>query len=184
MTKAMRGEAPRERTVPAAGFTSPQPLAAQSGGSVPTPETDMSNVTSVMTANPACCTPQTSLRDVAQMMIQNDCGQIPVVDDQNMPLGVVTDRDIAVRIVAEGRDTNAACAGDAMTSPAQTLREDSSLKDAVCLMEAAKIRRVPVVNASGKLSGIVSIADIALAGKKTATAEVVKEVSEPGATQA
>ena len=143
----------------------------------------MSNVTSVMTANPACCTPQTSLRDVAQMMIQNDCGQIPVVDDQNMPLGVVTDRDIAVRIVAEGRDTNAACAGDAMTSPVQTVREDSSLKDAVCLMEAAKIRRVPVVDASGKLSGIVSIADIALAGKKAATAEVVKEVSDPGSAQ-
>ena len=142
-----------------------------------------SNVTSVMTANPACCTPQTPLRDVAQMMIQNDCGQIPVVDDRNAPLGVVTDRDIAVRIVAEGRDTNAACASDAMSSPVQTVREDSTLKDAVCLMEAAKIRRVPVVNASGALSGIVSIADIALAGKKTATAEVVREVSEPGSTQ-
>lgn len=144
----------------------------------------MSRVTSVMTANPASCSPQTPLRDVAQMMIQNDCGEIPVVDDQNMPMGVVTDRDIAVRIVAEGRDTNAACAADAMSSPARTLPEDSSLKDAVCLMEAAKIRRVPVVNASGKLSGIVSIADIALAGKKTATAEVVKEVSEPGAARA
>ena len=52
----------------------------------------MSRVTSVMTANPACCTPQTSLREVAQMMIKNDCGQIPVVDDQKAPLGVVTDR--------------------------------------------------------------------------------------------
>ena len=58
-----------------------------------------------------------------------------------------------------------ATAGDAMTSPAQTVRQDSSLKDAVCLMEASKIRRVPVVDASGKLAGIVSIADIALAGK-------------------
>jgi len=143
----------------------------------------MSNVTSVMTANPACCTAQTPLRDVAQMMIRNDCGQIPVVDDRNVPVGVVTDRDIAVRVVAQGRDSNGCCAGDAMTSPAQTLREDSSLKDAVCLMEAAKIRRVPVVDASGALSGIVSIADIALAGKKTATAEVVKEVSEPGSSQ-
>ena len=139
----------------------------------------MSNVTSVMTANPACCTAQTPLRDVARMMIDNDCGQIPVVDAQGMPLGVVTDRDITIRIVAEGRDPLAATAGDALTSPAQTLREDSSLKDAVCLMEASKIRRVPVVDASGKLAGIVSIADIALAGKDVATAEVVKEVSEP-----
>ena len=101
----------------------------------------MSNVTSVMTSNPACCTAQTPLRDVARMMIDNDCGQIPVVDAQGMPLGVVTDRDITIRIVAEGRDTLGATAGDAMSSPAQTVREDSSLKDAVCLMEASKIRR-------------------------------------------
>ena len=142
-------------------------------------EDDMANVTSVMTANPACCTAQTPLRDVARMMVDHDCGQIPVVDDQGAPLGVVTDRDIAVRIVAEGRDAASATAGDAMSTPAQTVREDSSLKDAVCLMEAAKIRRVPVVDASGKLAGIVSIADIALAGKDAATAEVVKEISEP-----
>ena len=139
----------------------------------------MSNVTSVMTANPACCTTTTPLREVARMMIDNDCGQIPVVDAQGMPLGVVTDRDIAVRIVAEGRDTLAATAGDAMTSPAQTVREDSSLKDATQLMEAAKIRRVPVVDQQGKLSGIVSVADIARAGKDHQTVEVVKEVSEP-----
>lgn len=139
----------------------------------------MSNVTSVMTANPACCKADTPLQDVARMMVEHDCGQIPVVDAQGMPLGVVTDRDIAVRIVAAGRDASGATAGDAMSSPAQTVREDSSLKDAVCLMEAAKIRRVPVVDASGKLAGIVSIADLALAGKDIATAEVVKEVSEP-----
>lgn len=139
----------------------------------------MSNVTSVMTANPACCKADTPLQDVARMMVEHDCGQIPVVDAQGMPLGVVTDRDIAVRIVAAGRDASGATAGDAMSSPAQTVREDSSLKDAVCLMEAAKIRRVPVVDASGKLAGIVSIADLALAGKDVATAEVVKEVSEP-----
>lgn len=139
----------------------------------------MSNVTSVMTANPACCKTDTPLQDVARMMVEHDCGQIPVVDAQGMPLGVVTDRDIAVRIVAAGRDASGATAGDAMSSPAQTVRADSSLKDAVCLMEAAKIRRVPVVDASGKLAGIVSIADLALAGKDVATAEVVKEVSEP-----
>jgi CBS domain-containing protein len=139
----------------------------------------MSNVTSVMTANPACCKADTPLQDVARMMVEHDCGQIPVVDAQGMPLGVVTDRDIAVRIVAQGRDASGATAGDAMTTPAQTVRQDSSLKDAVCLMEASKIRRVPVVDAAGKLAGIVSIADIALAGKDTATAEVVKEVSTP-----
>jgi CBS domain-containing protein len=142
-------------------------------------EDAMTSVTSLMTANPACCNANTPLRDVARMMIDHDCGQIPVIDDKGVPLGVVTDRDIATRIVAEGRDTTSATARDAMSSPVQTVREDSSLKDAVCLMEASKIRRVPVVDASGTLTGIVSIADIALAGKTAATAEVVKEVSEP-----
>lgn len=139
----------------------------------------MSNVSSMMTADPACCSAQTPLRDVARMMIDNDCGQIPVVDAQGMPLGVVTDRDITIRIVAEGRDVMGATAGDAMSSPAQTVRDDSSLQDAVCLMETSQIRRIPVVDASGKLAGILSIADIALAGKDVATAEVIKEVSEP-----
>ena len=73
----------------------------------------------------------------------------------------------------------AGCAADAMSSPAQTVRIDSPLKDAVCLMEASKIRRVPVVDANGKLAGMVSLADLALNGKDEATMEVVKEVSEP-----
>ena len=139
----------------------------------------MANVTSVMTANPACCKAETPLRDVARMMIDNDCGEIPVVDEQGVPVGVVTDRDIAIRVVAEGRDTMGATAADAMSSPVQTVREDSSLKDATQLMEAAKIRRVPVVDQQGKLSGIVSVADIARAGKDHQTVEVVKGVSEP-----
>ena len=142
----------------------------------------MANVTSVMTANPACATAETPLREVARLMIENDCGEIPVVDTQGIPVGVVTDRDITVRIVAEGRDTMGATASDAMSAPVRTVREDSSLKDATELMEAAKIRRVPVVDAQGKLTGIISVADIALAGKDGQTAKVVKEVSEPGAS--
>ena len=140
----------------------------------------MSTVTSVMTANPACASAETPLREVARLMIENDCGEIPVVDTKGMPVGVVTDRDITVRIVAEGRDIMNATASDAMSAPVQTVREDSSLKDATALMESSKIRRVPVVDASGKLTGIVSVADIALAGKDGQTAKVVKEVSEPG----
>jgi CBS domain-containing protein len=138
----------------------------------------MATVSSVMTSNPACCTAQTPLRDVARLMVDNDCGQIPVVDDARRPIGVITDRDIAVRIVAQGGDTNTACAGDAMSSPVRTVGAETPIKDVVCAMEADQIRRVPVVDADGKLTGIVSIADLALAGKHEATAEVVKEVSE------
>ena len=138
------------------------------------------DVSSVMTPDPACCTRSSTLDVVAKMMIDNDCGEIPVVDGQGLPVGVVTDRDITVRIVAEGRDTMNASAADAMSAPVKTVREDASLKDATALMEAAKIRRVPVVGAGGKLTGILSLADIALSGKDKQTAEVVKEVSEPG----
>lgn len=141
------------------------------------------NVMSVMTPDPACCTAATPLRDVARMMLDNDCGQIPVVDESQRPIGVVTDRDIAVRVVAEGRDTNQATAADAMTMPVRTVTTETSLKDCVCVMEADQIRRVPVVDATGRLAGIVSIADLALAGKREATAEVIREVSEPSSTQ-
>jgi CBS domain-containing protein len=102
-----------------------------------------------------------------------------VVDDANMPIGVVTDRDITIRVVAEGRETASATAADAMSAPVRTVTSDTSLRDCVCLMEADQIRRVPVVDSLGRLTGIVSIADLALAGKDEATAEVIKEISEP-----
>lgn len=139
----------------------------------------MSAIESVMTANPASCTADTPIRQVAQLMIDNDCGQIPVVDGDNRLVGVVTDRDIVVRLVAAGKSD--AKAGDAMSKPCRSVAADSSVQDAVQLMESAKIRRVPVVDGDGRLAGIVSIADLALAGKQEATAKVVKQVSEPGA---
>ncbi len=139
----------------------------------------MSDVTSVMTANPASCGRDTPLRQVAQMMIDNDCGMIPVVDDGGKPVGTVTDRDIAIRIVACGKDASSACAADAMSSPIKTVSTSTSLYDATCVMEAEKIRRLVVVDAGGKLAGVAALADLALAGKDEATAQVVKEVSEP-----
>lgn len=139
----------------------------------------MSAIGTVMTANPASCSPETPIRQVAQLMIDNDCGQIPVVDASGRPMGVVTDRDIAVRLVAAGKTD--ATAADAMSTPCQSVAADCSVQDAVKLMESGKIRRVPVVDGDGRLAGIVSIADLALAGKQEATAQVVKQVSEPGA---
>lgn len=142
----------------------------------------MTQVSSVMTPNPAACRVNTPLRDVARMMLENDCGQIPVLDDQNRLMGVVTDRDITIRNVAAGGSA-LATAVEVMTSPIRTVRADSDLRDCVCLMEESKVRRVPVVDASGMLVGIVALADIALAGKDKATAEVVQEVSVPASTR-
>jgi CBS domain-containing protein len=139
----------------------------------------MSAIGKLMTANPASCSPETPIRPDAHLLIDTDSGQLPVVDAGGTPLGPVPDRDIAVRLVAAGKA--AATAADAMSSPCQFVAADSNVQDAIRMMESAKIRRVPVVDADGRLSGIVSIADIALAGKQEATAQVVKQVSEPGA---
>lgn len=140
----------------------------------------MSNVTSVMTSEPGCARADTPLQQVAQMMVDKDCGMIPVVDSEGVPVGAVTDRDIATRIVACGKDAASATAGDAMTAPVTTVSSDTSLHDATCVMEAEKIRRVIVVDGNGKLAGVAALADLARHGKDEATAHVVRHVSEPG----
>ena len=140
----------------------------------------MADITSIMTANPASCRAETPLRDVARLMVEHDCGLIPVVDQDERPVGTVTDRDIAVRVVAAGKDHASATAADAMSGPCTTVTAGSSVQDAAKAMEGAKVRRVPVVDDAGRLAGIVAIADLVKAGKDEATAQVVKEVSEPG----
>lgn len=140
----------------------------------------MAAVTDVMTANPARCRADSPLQEVAHLMVEHDCGQIPVVDADDRPVGVITDRDIVVRVIATGQECRGATAGDAMSSPVSTVRQDTSLHDCVCLMEAEKVRRTPVVDDAGRLIGMVSIADLARAGKDEATASVVSKVSEPG----
>jgi CBS domain-containing protein len=136
-------------------------------------------VHSVMTSNPACCTPSTPLREVAQMMLKNDCGEIPVVEsvDSGRPLGVVTDRDIVIRTLARGRNPMDLAAGDCMSSPAVTTTEDASLSDVVDLMESRQLRRVLVIDGEGRICGIVAQADIALHGRDKVTGDVVEHIS-------
>lgn len=136
------------------------------------------DVRSVMTPNPACCGPDTTLQQAAQLMQQNDCGQIPVVGDGQL-VGVITDRDIAVRAISKGSDASAKV-GDYMTSPVTTVKADCTLEDCCNLMESNKIRRVVVVDDQGGVAGIVAQADVARSGRDAKTAEMVKEVSEPG----
>lgn len=139
------------------------------------------DVKSVMTPDPACCTPQTKLADVAKMMLDNDCGEIPVVEnrDARKPVGVITDRDIVIRTLARGADPTQKTAGDCMTSPAVTVTPEMSLVECCDVMEREQIRRVPVVDDNGRLCGIVALADVAMHAGRRTTAEVVKEVSEP-----
>jgi CBS domain-containing protein len=132
-----------------------------------------------MTENPACCTPNSSLTEVARLMVDNDCGEIPVVEDMigRKLAGVITDRDIATRIVAKGKNSADAKASDCMTTPCVSVGPDTTLEDCCEMMETNKIRRVPVVNDKGGVVGIVSLADVVRNATASTTASVVKEVS-------
>jgi CBS domain-containing protein len=140
-------------------------------------------VKEVMTANPACCTPDTALREVARMMVDNDCGEIPVVEkkESNIPVGVVTDRDIVCRTVAKGINPLETTAADCMSQPVVTVTPDVSVEECGAMMEEKRIRRVLVVDTRGACCGIVALADLALHGKEKVAGDVVKEVSQPGA---
>ena len=136
----------------------------------------------IMTPDPACCTPDMRIQDVARLMLDNDCGEIPVVDNRETGrlVGVVTDRDIAVRAVAEGRSPTDTLASEIMSSSVVTAKLDSKLDDCVQLMEKHQVRRLPVVDKEGRCCGIVSQADIALSGKDRKTGDLVQDVSRPG----
>lgn len=135
----------------------------------------------LMTSNPACCTMDTPLQDVARMMVQCDCGEIPVVerDDLKKPVGVVTDRDIVCRAIAKGRNPTGMTAGDVMSSPAVTARQLDQLDAIRQMMETHQIRRIPIVDDRGQICGIVALADIARQDTEKQTGQVVKEVSAP-----
>jgi CBS domain-containing protein len=139
------------------------------------------NARDLMTPNPAVCTMDTPLQEVAHMMVECDCGEIPVVErlDLRRPVGVVTDRDIVCRAVAQGRNPMTLNAGDVMTSPAWTASDGDHADDIKSLMETRQIRRVPVVDLNGELCGIVALADIARHDSRKDTGEVVRQVSAP-----
>lgn len=135
----------------------------------------------LMTSDPACCTPDTTLREVARMMVEYDCGEIPVCNsgERGTIVGVITDRDIVCRAVADGMDMSEATVSQCMTTPAMTLTAESTLEDAVNLMEENMIRRIPIVDKDGCVCGMVSQADIARKSDGSKVGEVVREVSKP-----
>src|SRR4051812_39245200 len=120
-------------------------------------------VKDVMTSDPACCTPDSTLQRVAEMMVENDCGEIPVVQDiaSMRPVGVITDRDITCRTVAKGINPLTMTVGECMTTACVTVTLDTLLDDCCRVLEENQIRRVPVVDAEGACCGIVALADIA-----------------------
>ena len=136
-------------------------------------------VRDIMSKDVAFCYPETGLPEVARMMVDMDCGEIPVVNASRAPIGVITDRDITCRSVAKGKDALRMTAADCMTSPSVTVTPETTLEECCQVLEDHRVRRVPVVDASGACCGIVSQADIALHAPKSETAEVVQKVSQP-----
>ena len=139
-------------------------------------------VRDIMTEDPTCCGLDTGLSEIAQMMVENDCGEIPICDAGGRPIGVVTDRDIVCRAVAKGINPLEQTAADCMSRPVVTASPEMSIEEATRLMEDHQVRRIPITDSSGICCGILSQADLATKGPRRFTAEVVERVSEPAAS--
>ena len=137
-------------------------------------------VREVMTKSPICCSPDTTLNEVARLMVEYDCGQIPVVEGtRKRPVGVITDRDITCRAVAEGRNPLTLSAKDCMSTPVVSVTPDTAVEECCRLMEERQLRRVPVVDEGGACCGIVSQADLALRMANGHATQLVKAISRP-----
>jgi len=145
----------------------------------------MSTCRDVMTREPACCQPTDSLVRVAQTMKSEDVGAIPIVDGSSRQLvGMVTDRDIVVKALASGRSPEQTTVREVMTTDLVTCREDEEVTSAVSRMAERQVRRIPVVDRGGSLTGIIAQADVATrVHKDTTTGELVEAISEPGASR-
>jgi len=134
------------------------------------------DVKDVMTAQVATARPSSTIAEVAKTMAQVESGAIPVVDDARV-VGLITDRDIVLRVVAErlGLDTPVS---EVMTAGVETCTEDENVADAAARMGARQIRRLVVLNADGQLAGILSLGDIALDYGSKAVGRTLEEISE------
>ncbi|HEV8238888.1 MAG TPA: CBS domain-containing protein [Thermoanaerobaculia bacterium] len=140
----------------------------------------------LMTSNPACCTPDATAQQAARLMEENDCGCIPVVEDEESRflVGVVTDRDIALRGVARGRSPETPIR-DLMSTDVSAVRPEDELKAIEELMAELQVRRVPVVDEDGCCIGIIAQADLALEKKEDdeTVGHVVERISEKATRQ-
>ena len=133
-------------------------------------------VKDVMHRGVAWVEPNTSIRDVAKMMRDNDIGSVPVGENDRL-VGIVTDRDIICRGIADGADLSALCARDVMSKPIIYCRADDELEQALRIMEKNKIRRRPVIDKNKRLAGMLALGDISQIGGEDMAGEVMRSVS-------
>jgi CBS domain-containing protein len=137
----------------------------------------------IMTTRARCVGPENTLVEAAGLMRQLDIGAVPVCEEDRL-LGMLTDRDIAVRAVADGRDPNTTIVRDVMSHGIIHVWADQEVEEVVRLMENKKIRRVPVLNRGKRLVGIVALGDIAVTSNPAFSGLALREVSESEQTLA
>ncbi|MBA3377050.1 MAG: CBS domain-containing protein [Actinobacteria bacterium] len=133
-----------------------------------------------MTERPRCVTPDTPVRQVAQVMEADDIGAVPVVEGEHLS-GMVTDRDIVIRAVAKGKDPSGMPVREIFSREIVTVGPDDDLSSALQLMADHQVRRLPVVDEDNRLVGIVSQADVALEAKEKDVGQMVGDISQPPA---
>ncbi len=143
-------------------------------------------ISEIMSKNPRSVSPDTPVSEAAQLMKEEDVGLVPVVErvggaeTRGRLVGVVTDRDIAIRAVAEGRAVDSPVS-DVMSGGVKTCSPDDSVDDAMEMMGREQVRRIPIVDERGSLVGVVSQADVVrLAGKDREAERTVEKISQPG----
>ena len=143
----------------------------------------MKRISEVMSKNVVCLNPGASLQEVAAKMKGLDCGVIPVCDGDRLT-GMVTDRDIVVKAVAEGKDIRTATAAEVMSAGVVWCYESQDIEEAARLMEVKQIRRLVVLDENKRLVGILSLGDISTRGSEHLSGEILEKVSEDLGEQA
>jgi CBS domain-containing protein len=131
----------------------------------------------VMTANPECVTEKNTVRDAARIMKDQDTGVVPVVDGKKV-IGLITDRDMVVRGIAEGKNLENASVTELMTKNVRSVREDATIDEVLAVMSKEEIRRLPVVNAQDELIGIVALGDISRGNVDGKVGQTMEKISE------
>jgi CBS domain-containing protein len=141
----------------------------------------------IMTRDPSCVTADASVREAAQIMKREDVGVVPVVkaESERQLVGLVTDRDIAIRCIADGRDGTCRVRDVMSSDDLATCGENDDVDEVMNAMRTEKVRRIPIVDERGSLVGIVSQADVLIKTRDTHRAgETVEDISEPGGRHA
>ena len=131
----------------------------------------------VMTDRPRAVTPETTVSEAAKLMKNDDIGSLPILDGEQLA-GMVTDRDIVIRAIAEGKDARGMPVREVASRELVTVNADEELSSALQLMASQQVRRLPVVDDDGRLVGILAQADVAVEAKEKAVGEMVEEISK------